>query len=179
MGLQCRQSGTEGLSWRLGSGGPGQPRDPVADCLLAGGGCARVYGVPMRCLRGLYNLTEIYDLHRTAAWEEAAGYFACFGCTPKIRWGPSLQSLVNRYSRSTRLFLFGDPFSIPHVTRGPLSTHDLSAIRGLRQRLLSRLVSPQNSACCFFPCLSSFAADRCERQGRGDQVLATVRTEHC
>jgi hypothetical protein len=56
-----------------------------------------------------YHLADIRALHRRPAWEEAAGYFLGFGWHLKIRWGPPLQSLVNRYSQSTRLFLFGSP----------------------------------------------------------------------
>ena len=68
-------------------------------------GLRRAHGV----LRQWYNLADIRALHRRPAWEEAAGYFLGFGWHLKIRWGPPLQSLVNRYSQTTRLFLFGSP----------------------------------------------------------------------
>jgi hypothetical protein len=68
-------------------------------------GLRRAHGV----LRQWYNLTGIRSSSRTAAWEEAAGYFLCFGWRLRARWGPPLQSLVNRYSRNTRGFLFGTP----------------------------------------------------------------------
>jgi hypothetical protein len=60
-------------------------------------------------LRGFFNLTEIHTSPRTRLWEEAASYFVCFGWKPQIRWEPMLQVLVNRYSRSTKRFLFGTP----------------------------------------------------------------------
>jgi hypothetical protein len=44
--LKLPADGTEGFSWRLGGGGSGQPPDPMADCLLAWGGCARVPACP-------------------------------------------------------------------------------------------------------------------------------------
>jgi len=68
-------------------------------------GLRRAHGV----LAGWYSLTDIRSSSTIAAWEEAAGYFLCFGWHLKTRWGPPLQSLVNRYSRTTRLFLFGTP----------------------------------------------------------------------
>jgi hypothetical protein len=75
-------------------------------------GFRRAHGV----LRQWYNLADIRSSHGSAAWEEASGYFLCFGWHLQIRWGPPdvvgpppLQSFVNRYSRSTRLFLFGTP----------------------------------------------------------------------
>jgi hypothetical protein len=60
-------------------------------------------------LREIYDLSDISTLNRNGAWEEVGGYFLCFGWGPKIRCGPLVQALVNRYSRSTRLFLFGTP----------------------------------------------------------------------
>jgi hypothetical protein len=68
-------------------------------------GLRRAHGV----LRRFYNLTDIRSSHSSVAWEEAAGYFLWLGLLPQIRWGPVLQSILNRYSRSTRLFLFGTP----------------------------------------------------------------------
>jgi hypothetical protein len=68
-------------------------------------GLRRAHGV----LRQWYELTNIRSSSKTAAWEEASGYFLCFGWRLQIRWGPPLQSLVNRYSRNTTLFLFGTP----------------------------------------------------------------------
>jgi hypothetical protein len=60
-------------------------------------------------LRGFYSLAQIDISHRTVIWEEVSDYFVCFGWKPEIRWGPSLQALANRYTRSTREFLFGTP----------------------------------------------------------------------
>lgn len=68
-------------------------------------GFRRAHGV----LRQWYKLTDIRSGGSIAPWDEAAGYFLCFGWRLRTRWGPPLHSLVNRYSRSTRLFLFGTP----------------------------------------------------------------------
>jgi hypothetical protein len=68
-------------------------------------GFRRAHGV----LRQWYNLIEIRSSHSSVPSEEAAGYFLCFGWRLRTRWGPPLQALLNRYSRNTRLFLFGTP----------------------------------------------------------------------
>jgi len=108
LGIQCRQMGQKGFH---GASVAVDPESLVTPWLVACWlaviilGFRRAHGV----LRRFYNLTDIRTEHRTAAWEEAAGYFLCFGWKPEIRWGPLLQALVNRYSRSTRLFLFGTP----------------------------------------------------------------------
>lgn len=56
-----------------------------------------------------YDLTQISSSSTAAVWEEASGYFLCFGWRLRTRWGPPLQALLNRYSHNTRLFLFGTP----------------------------------------------------------------------
>ncbi len=45
----------------------------------------------------------------TVAWAEVGSYFLAFGYGGQTPWRESLQELVNRYSRSTRQFLFGIP----------------------------------------------------------------------
>jgi len=108
LGLQCRQMGQKGFHGASVAVDPDSLVTPwLIACWLAVVviGLRRAHGV----LRRWYPLTEIRSSHSSAAWEEAAGYFLCFGWHLKTRWGPPLQSLVNRYSRTTRLFLFGTP----------------------------------------------------------------------
>jgi len=113
--LQCRQMGQKGFHGASVAVDPDSLLTPwLIACWLGVVvlGLRRAHGV----LGRWYNLTDIRSSRRTVAWEEAAGYFLCFGWHLKIRWGPPdvvgpppLQSFVNRYSRSTRLFLFGTP----------------------------------------------------------------------
>jgi len=108
LGIQCRQMGQKGF---YGASVAVDPESLVTPWLIA---CwlgivvlslRRAHGV----LRRFYNLTDIRSSHSSVAWEEAAGYFLWLGLLPQIRWGPVLQSILNRYSHSTRLFLFGTP----------------------------------------------------------------------
>ena len=108
LGLQCRQMGQKGFH---GASVAVDPESLLTPWLIACWlgvvvlGLRRAHGVLIQW----YDLTEIRSSSRTAVWEEAAGYFLCFGWHQQIRWGPPLHSLVNRYSRNTRLFLFGTP----------------------------------------------------------------------
>jgi hypothetical protein len=108
LGLQCRQMGQKGFH---GASVAVDPDSLLTPWLIACWlwvvvlGLRRAHGV----LGGWYHLIDIRSSSSTAAWEEAASYFLCFGWRLKTRWGPPLQSLVNRYSRTTRLFLFGTP----------------------------------------------------------------------
>ncbi|MBC8492636.1 MAG: hypothetical protein H8D43_02530 [Chloroflexi bacterium] len=43
------------------------------------------------------------------AWAEVGSYFLVFGYGGQTPWRTRLQELLNRYSRSTRQFLFGIP----------------------------------------------------------------------
>ncbi len=45
----------------------------------------------------------------TVAWAEVGSYFLAFGYDSQTPWRARLQELLNRYSRSTRQFLFGIP----------------------------------------------------------------------
>jgi hypothetical protein len=45
----------------------------------------------------------------TVAWTEVGSYFLAFGYGSQTPWRARLQELLNRYSRSTRQFLFGIP----------------------------------------------------------------------
>jgi hypothetical protein len=108
LGLQCRQMGQKGFHGASVAVDQDSLLTPwLIACWLGVVvlGLRRAHGV----LAGWYNLTEIRSSSVTAVWEEAAGYFVCFGWHLKIRWGPPLQSLVNKYSRNTRRFLFGTP----------------------------------------------------------------------
>ena len=108
LGIQCRQMGQKGFH---GASVAVDPDSLVTPWLIACWlgvvvlGLRRAHGV----LAGWYPLTEVRSSPRSAAWEEVAGYFVCFGWKPQIRWGPLLRALVNRYSRSTKRFLLGTP----------------------------------------------------------------------
>jgi hypothetical protein len=108
LGIQCRQMGQKGF---YGASVAVDPESLLTPWLIA---CwlgivilslRRAHGALTRW----YTLTDIRSSRSRVAWEEAAGYFLCLGLLPQIRWGPPLQALLNRYSRSTRLFLFGTP----------------------------------------------------------------------
>ena len=60
-------------------------------------------------LRRFYDLSSIRTSQRAVAWQEVADYFLAFGIAPKMRWGPLLQTLLYRYSSTTRQLLFGTP----------------------------------------------------------------------
>jgi hypothetical protein len=106
--LQCRQLGQKGFHGASVAVDPDSLLTPwLIACWLGVVvlGFRRAHGV----LRQWYKLTGIRSSRSSAPWEEASGYFGCFGWHQQIRWGPPLHSLVTRYSRSTRLFLFGTP----------------------------------------------------------------------
>jgi hypothetical protein len=106
--LQCRQRGQKGFHGASVAVDPDSVLTPwLIACWLGVVvlGLRRAHGV----LGRWYNLTDIRCSSRTAPWEEASGYFLCFGWGLQIRWGPPLQSVVNRYSRNTGRFLFGVP----------------------------------------------------------------------
>jgi hypothetical protein len=108
LGIQCRQMGQKGFH---GASVAVDQESLVTPWLIAcwlttvALGFRRAHAV----LRGFHSLAQIHISHRTVIWEEVSGYFVCFGWNPEIRWGPSLQALAKRYSRSTRVFLFGTP----------------------------------------------------------------------
>jgi len=108
LGIQCRHMGQKGF---YGASVAVDPESLLTPYLIACWLGVVLLGLRRahRVLRGFYNLTDIRSSHSTALWEEAAGYFLCLGLLPQIRWGPVLQALLNRYSHSTRLFLFGTP----------------------------------------------------------------------
>jgi hypothetical protein len=108
LGIQCWRLGQKGFYGASVAVDPDSLVTPwLIACWLAGValGFRRAHAV----LRGFYNLTDICVSYRSTAWGEVAGYFVCFGFTPKIHWGRMLQVLVNGYSRSTKLFLLGTP----------------------------------------------------------------------
>jgi hypothetical protein len=107
LGLQCRQMGQKGFHGASLAVDPDSLLTPwLIACWLEVVvlGLRHAHGV----LRQWYNLIGIRS-SRTVAWKEASGYFQCFGWHLQICWGPPLHFLVNRYSRNTRLFLFGTP----------------------------------------------------------------------
>lgn len=108
LGMRCRQMGQKGFH---GASLRVDPESLVTPWLVACWLAVVVLGFRRAhaVLRRFYNLTDIRTSQGTGDWEEAAAYFLCFDCKLEIPWGPLLQELVNRYSRSTRLFLFGTP----------------------------------------------------------------------
>lgn len=68
-------------------------------------GLRRSHGV----LRRFYDLNAMGSMKLSQRWEEIEEYFLSFGWKPDLLWGPLLQALLNRYSRTTRLFVFGTP----------------------------------------------------------------------
>lgn len=106
LGLQCRQRGQKGFH---GASVAVDPESLVTPWLIACWLSAVVLGFRRAhgFLRAVYERAEIHITSMTGAWPEAAGYLSSLGITPQIRWGPVLQGLANRYSRSHRRFLFG------------------------------------------------------------------------
>lgn len=106
LGLQCRQRGQKGF---YGASLVLDPESLVTPWLIAGWlsvvvlGLRRAHGF----WGGVYNLAKIHVGSTTGGWQEVAGYFTSLGLLPQIRWGPVLQGLANRYSRSRRMFFFG------------------------------------------------------------------------
>lgn len=105
LGLECwneGQRGFHGASIRV------HPDSLVTPWLV---GCWLLLVV--RGLSGAHAvLGLIFDLnkvHSTAAWSELGSYFQAFGFDSQTFLRPRLQDLLNRYSRSTRQFLFGIP----------------------------------------------------------------------
>ena len=60
-------------------------------------------------LRRFYDLSGIRTNQGTVPWKEVEGYFLAFGLKLDVPWPPLLFGLSDRYSRQTRLFLFGIP----------------------------------------------------------------------
>jgi hypothetical protein len=106
--LECRQRGQKGF---YGASVAVHPDSLVTPWLMAywlAGvvlGLRRAHGM----LRQWYPLADIRSSHRSSTYKEVTAYFLSLGWHWKIRWGPSLHSLVNRYSRSTGQLLFGSP----------------------------------------------------------------------
>jgi hypothetical protein len=115
LGIRCWQMGQQGFHGASVGVDPDSLLTPwLVACWLAVvvQGFRRAHGV----LRRFYDLSAISSYPRTMAWEEVRGYLLSFSWKPQIRWGPMdvvgppwLEALLNRYSRSTKLFLFGTP----------------------------------------------------------------------
>jgi hypothetical protein len=105
LGLGVRQHGQKGFQGAVLAVDPDSLATPwLVACwlVLVRNGLRRAHAV----LRRWYDLNGI----RTgAAWEEVAAYFLSLGWDPEIRWGPWLQDLIHRYSRTTKQFLWGTP----------------------------------------------------------------------
>ena len=60
-------------------------------------------------LRRWYDLSRIRTPQRSRVWEEVSGYFLSLGWKTDLYWGSLLREILNRYSRTTKRFLFGTP----------------------------------------------------------------------
>ncbi len=60
-------------------------------------------------LRQWYDLGNVRTPKRPGTWEEISGYFSGLGLKRKTRWRPLLREVLERYSRTTRRFLFSTP----------------------------------------------------------------------
>jgi hypothetical protein len=108
LGLKCRESGYQGFH--------GAAAQIDADSRLTPWLVAYWLMVVVRWLRRAhhilrlwYDLSGIRSMERRRAWDEAADYFFCLGWKVKIEvllWS-LLETTVNRYSRTTKFFLFG------------------------------------------------------------------------
>ena len=118
MGVRFRQMGQKGFH---GASIKVDQESLVTPWLIACWLAASVIGFRRAhpFLREFYDLSDISI--RKGPWEEVGGYFLCFGWGLQIRWGPLVQALVNRYSRSTRLFLFGTPSQYRKIVHPPAS----------------------------------------------------------
>lgn len=106
--LACRQMGQKGFHGASVAVDPDSLVTPwLIACWLAVVvlGLRRAHGI----LRQWYPLADIRSSHRSSTCKEVAAYFLSLGWHLRIRWGPMLQVLVNRYSRSTKRFLLGSP----------------------------------------------------------------------
>ena len=106
LGLGCWHRGQQGFFGASVAVHPDSYVTPwLVVCWLAAAlrGFRRAHAV----LGRLYDLSGIRTVGGTVAWEEVRGYFLAFGWKPETRWGPLVRTLLHRYSRTTRQFLFG------------------------------------------------------------------------
>lgn len=67
-------------------------------------GFRRAHGILVR----FYDFSDVKVFSQgKGLWYEASGYFLAFGLNPAIALAPLICTLINRYSRTTRRFLFG------------------------------------------------------------------------
>jgi hypothetical protein len=109
LGLASRQQGQQGLQGAVLAVDPDSLVTPwLVACwlVLVRKGLRRAHAV----LRRWFDLDQIRTGERSEqAWEEVAAYFRSLGWNPGIRWGPRLQDLSHRFSRTTKRFLWGTP----------------------------------------------------------------------
>jgi hypothetical protein len=109
LGLASRQQGEQGFQGAVLAVDPDSLVTPwLVACwlVLVRSGLQRAHAV----LRRWYDLSGIRTAQCPgAAWEEVAAYFRSLDWNPEIRWGPGLRDLLNRFSRTTKRFLWGIP----------------------------------------------------------------------
>jgi hypothetical protein len=119
LGLKLWESGQRGF---YGASLEVDPESRVTPWLIAYWSMVVIRGFQHAhaTLMGWYDLSGIRSQEGLGGWEEAAGYFFCFGWKEKIvRWD-LLQAPVTRYSRQTKRFIFGTPSQL-RIREGPLS----------------------------------------------------------
>jgi hypothetical protein len=109
LGLGCWQKGQRGFH---GASVEVDPESQVTPWLVTCWlrvilrGLRRAHAV----LRRWYDLSRIRTPERPGrTWEEISGYFLSLGWKTDRYWGPLLREVLQRYSRTTKRFLFGTP----------------------------------------------------------------------
>lgn len=109
LGLASREQGEQGFRGAVLAVDPDSLVTPwLVACwlVLVRKGLRRAHAI----LRRWFDLDRIRTGEPSEqAWEEVLGYFRSLGWNPEIRWGPGLQDLLNRFSRTTKQFLWGIP----------------------------------------------------------------------
>jgi hypothetical protein len=108
LGLGCWQMGQRGFhgaSVEVDQNSLVTPWLVACWLMLVMRGLRRAHAV----LRRWYDLTIVRTPKNPGAWEEISSYFLCLGWKRKTRWRPLFRGVLDRYSRTTKRFLFGTP----------------------------------------------------------------------
>lgn len=168
--------GTKGFPWRLGCGGPGQPLDPMVDCLLAGSGCARVASCPWGARRMVQ--PDRYKIFRhDCPLGGSSRLFPVFWLAPENPLGSAASLACEPIQPQHKTVSLRLPFPVPQEAGSHCSPMIFFSIKRLLQRLLNRLFLPKS---CCRPCACiSFFTPTAPKPKAGNPVLVTLRTEHC
>ncbi|MBN1104673.1 MAG: hypothetical protein JXL84_14745 [Deltaproteobacteria bacterium] len=108
LGLECWQMGQRGFhgaSVEIDQESLVTPWLVACWLMLILRGLRRAHAV----LRRRYDLSRIRTPKRPGAWEEISGYFLSLGWKRDLPLRSLLQEALQRYSRTTKHFLFGSP----------------------------------------------------------------------